>query len=94
MKQVSIIHDSIITNQATFATQEEAESWIAYHNFSGEVIFEDVTLKLEQEAINEASSKLLQQTDWYILRELDSGILCPQEVKQARAEARAKITKL
>lgn len=31
---------------------------------------------------------LLQSTDWYIIREMDSGAPTPQEIKEARAKAR------
>ncbi len=33
----------------------------------------------------------LNKTDWYIIRELDSGVPCPDDVRQKRAEARLKI---
>lgn len=46
-----------------------------------------------QRKINEESQAYLDSTDWYILREVDSGVPCPQEIKEARAEARAKIIK-
>lgn len=91
--QVSILKESQVTNQASFESQELAEAWVAYHEFSGEIVYEDISAKLEQEAINAASLKLLSDTDWMVLRELDSGVPCPIEIKQSRAEARAKIVK-
>jgi hypothetical protein len=51
----------------------------------------DISAQLEQEAINAAALKLLAETDWMILRQLDSGVACPQEIKEARAVARASI---
>jgi hypothetical protein len=54
---------------------------------------QDISEKISQEKINEESLKLLADTDWMIIRELDCGIACPAEIKQARAEARAKIVK-
>lgn len=33
----------------------------------------------------------LAATDWYIVREMDSGTPCPQEIKDLRAAARLKI---
>lgn len=44
-----------------------------------------------QKQVNEEALKLLAESDWLITRELETGTPCPQEVKQARAEARAKI---
>jgi hypothetical protein len=35
--------------------------------------------------------KYLADTDWYIIRELDSGEPCPADIKAARAQARLKI---
>jgi hypothetical protein len=54
---------------------------------------QDISEKISQEKINEESLKLLADTDWMIIRELDCGIACPAEIKQARAEARAKIVR-
>ena len=58
-----------------------------------EVIIEDISAKLEQEKINQEALKLLANTDWLIIRELDCGVPCPADTKQARAEARAKIVR-
>lgn len=52
---------------------------------------EDITAQVEQQKINEEALAYLASTDWMIIRAMDSGIPCPEEVKQARAEARAKI---
>lgn len=53
----------------------------------------DISTQLEQEAINASALRLLAESDWMILRELDSGVACPQEVKDARAAARASIVR-
>lgn len=53
----------------------------------------DITQEIEQQRINLESLKYLQDTDWYIIREVDSGIPCPAEIKAARAAARAAIVK-
>jgi len=55
------------------------------------VEIQDISAQLEQEATNAAALKLLAESDWMILRELDSGVACPQEVKDARAAARISI---
>jgi hypothetical protein len=65
-------------------------------NYKGEeysVEIVDVTDQVNQEKVNEESLKYLADTDWYIIREVDSGVQCPVEVKQARNEARARIVK-
>lgn len=53
----------------------------------------DITQQVEQERINKESLNYLTSTDWYIIREMDSGIPCPAEIKAARAAARAAIVK-
>lgn len=53
MIQVSIFLNEVITNQAQFSSQEEAEAWVAYHGFSSPV-YEDITLQTEAETIRQA----------------------------------------
>ena len=55
------------------------------------VEIEDITDQVEQEAINAEALAYLASTDWLIIREVDSGVICPAEIKALRAEARAKI---
>ena len=57
------------------------------------VQIEDISQQLEQERINAEALAFLLSTDWLIIRELDSGIPCPTEVKAARQAAREKIVK-
>lgn len=45
----------------------------------------------EQLKINSEARGYLASTDWYILREMDSGVACPAEIKAERAAARARI---
>ncbi len=53
----------------------------------------DIAAQVAQEQLNRESEEYLKSTDWYILREMDSGVLCPQEIKTARAAARASIVR-
>jgi len=53
----------------------------------------DISDQVAQEQLNIESEEYLKSTDWYILREMDSGVVCPQEIKTARAEARANIVR-
>lgn len=52
---------------------------------------EDVTAKVAQEKTNFDSLKYLSDTDWYIIRFLESGVAVPTEVTAQRAAARAAI---
>lgn len=45
----------------------------------------------EQEEKNITDRGYLDSTDWYIIRELETGVPCPQEIKDLRAAARARI---
>jgi len=53
----------------------------------------DITAQVEQERINAESLAYLASTDWMVIRQMDSGIPMPEDVKQARQEARNKIVK-
>ena len=53
----------------------------------------DITAQAEQEKINAEALAYLASTDWMVIREMDSGLPCPADVKTARAAARAKIVR-
>lgn len=57
------------------------------------VEIEDITAQLEQERINREALEYLASTDWLIIRQTDEGTPCPTEIKQARAEARARVVR-
>ena len=46
----------------------------------------------EQEAVNKEVRDYLASTDWYLVRELETGVPTPQEIKDARQEARLKVS--
>ncbi len=52
---------------------------------------EDITAQVAQEAINAEALAYLASTDWLVIREVDAGVPCPEDIKQKRAEARARI---
>ena len=43
------------------------------------------------ERANQEALSYLASTDWYVLRQMDSGKVMPEDVKQLREEARARI---
>ena len=53
----------------------------------------DISAQLEQKRINKESLDYLASTDWLVIREMDSGIACPAEIKAARQAAREAIVK-
>jgi hypothetical protein len=58
-----------------------------------EALQEIVQAKMDQDVINKEALAYLLNTDWMVIREMDSGVPCSEEVKTLRAEARAKIVK-
>jgi dissimilatory sulfite reductase (desulfoviridin) alpha/beta subunit len=96
MIQVLIKKQGILTNKGIFETLQLAEDWYNDHLHifaEHEVEIHDISNDLQIQKINEECLEYLKSTDWMIIRELDTGILCPIEVKQARQEARNKIIK-
>jgi hypothetical protein len=57
------------------------------------VEIEDITAQVAQDAINAEALAYLASTDWLVIREMDSGVACPDDVKIARAEARQRIVR-
>lgn len=87
-----------------FSTQEEAQAWI--DNCSnkpskpwGEIgEFEidgpnNVSAQIEQESTNVQALAYLASTDWLIVREFETGVSCPEEIKALRQDARDSIVR-
>jgi len=55
------------------------------------VEIEDITAKLEQEKVNAEALAYLASTDWLIVRQMDTGTPCPEEIRLARQAARERI---
>lgn len=130
MKQINIIKNGQITNQAQFDTQEESNQWLEKHlamesfgkaaysyereispavlDENGEEIlsaqYETVNVPAEyeiqveeiqdnsvQEKANEQARKYLADTDWYIIRFMETGISVPSEISESRQSARNSI---
>lgn len=53
----------------------------------------DISEKLQQEEINNEALKVLANTDWYVIRFAETGVVIPQVVIEARANARAAIVR-
>jgi len=45
-----------------------------------------------RDKVNQEALSYLASTDWYVIRQLDSGEVIPEDVKQLRKEARARVT--
>jgi hypothetical protein len=97
MKKIILKKDNIEIGRAIVEDDKAQEMVDIYlDNYKGdeyttEIV--DITQEYNQQKTNEESLKYLTDTDWYIIREYDTGIICPIEIKQLRAEARLKIVK-
>jgi len=52
----------------------------------------DVQIVLDQPLINATSKKYLAETDWYVVRLTETGVLVPADILLKRQEARDAIT--
>jgi hypothetical protein len=81
----------------TQGPEEELQVWLSgnIHKYPEGywVEYIDITDQVNQEKIDAEALKYLADTDWLIIREVDAGISCPQEIKQLRAEARLRIVR-
>ena len=51
----------------------------------------DITSQVNAEKESREALEYLQSTDWYIIREMDTGEVCPANIRTARALARTKV---
>lgn len=58
-----------------------------------QVEYIDISSQFNQDIINAEALKYLADTDWLIIREVDAEVPCPPDIKQLRAEARARIVR-
>lgn len=83
------ITPAVLDEQGQEITPEVIET--IDHLAEYEIIEEDITEQLAQAKANQEALAYLSKTDWYIVRQMDSGEPVPPEVKQKRAEARERI---
>jgi hypothetical protein len=73
-------------------SQEEVDFFISQRpQYICEVI--DITDQVAQQKINAEALAYLASTDWMVVREVETQVPCPVEIKQLRAEARIKIVR-
>ena len=57
------------------------------------VEFSDITAQVAQEKLNQESLAYLADTDWYVIRYMESAVAIPDDVAQRRSAARAAIVR-
>lgn len=103
--QGNILHEPTLETQIEALTMKaEIES---FHNYNfpahedeqGNLVadftveIEDISTKVQQEKVNQEALLFLAQTDWLIIRESETGVKCPDDVKVLRQQARDKVIK-
>jgi len=90
-----VSHEEIIAQ--TQGTDEELAEWLAGDSFKYPegywVEYIDIYDQVTQQKINTEALAYLASTDWMVVREVETQVPCPVEVKQFRAEARIKIVR-
>ena len=81
----------------TQGTDDQLAEWLAGDSFKypeGYIVeYIDISAQVEQEKINAEALAYLASTDWMIVREVETQVPCPAEIKQLRAEARLKVVR-
>jgi hypothetical protein len=94
-EQPEVSHEEIIAQ--TQGNDEELAQWLAGDSFKYPqdhwVEYVDISLQVEQDKINAEALAYLASTDWLIVREVETQVPCPLEVKELRAEARLKVVR-
>lgn len=58
-----------------------------------EIQIEDITEQLQKQKESIDALDLLNKTDYMVIRELETGVKMPEEIKEQRAQARLKVIK-
>jgi hypothetical protein len=94
-EQVEVSHEEIIAQ--TQGTDEELAVWLAGDSFKYPegywVEYIDISSQVAQQKINAEALAYLASTDWMVVREVETQVPCPVEVKQLRAEARLRVVR-
>lgn len=72
-------------------TETKIENDITFYKKVQNYIVEINENFIDQDKINAEAEAFLANSDWFILRYIDSGVPVPEDIKIARAEARARI---
>ncbi len=90
----------ILTHSRLFETQTEADNWVEYcqkKNIFGPSADEytieqkDITEEILQIKTNAEALRYLADTDWFIVRKMESGKEVPPDILEKRAKARLSI---
>jgi hypothetical protein len=83
----NVITPAVIETQEVIITPETTIE----HPAEFEVVIEDITAEVEARKAIDESLKFLAETDWMVIRQVETGISVPSDILSQRAAARAII---
>lgn len=92
-------HDVLVSEAVLeIVDQETGEILVHAQDAVYETVPADYTIEIipdwvDQNKINIEALAYLAETDWYVLREMDTGEPCPPEIKAERQAARARVVR-
>jgi hypothetical protein len=72
---------------------EDVKAWLEFNTPEPEFTAEEIA-KQEQDTINSEARQYLASTDWYVIRNAETGEVIPAEVLTKRIEARSSVKEL
>ena len=95
MFKVSIKKEEVETNGAYFETEADCSAWVLEnHEAFPEGYICETTNVTEEQALKKekiAALKYLSETDWYVIRFMETQVAIPSEISTLRAAARLKV---
>tara|TARA_B100000242_G_scaffold294294_1_gene276081 strand:+ start:2244 stop:2582 length:339 start_codon:yes stop_codon:yes gene_type:complete len=89
------VHDSIPEPNIEVTEQQWQKATENNHNYCGsDGVTKNIDVGITKEQQLRVAQAYLSETDWYVIREADSGKEMPSEIKTKRAEARETISDL
>lgn len=79
--------------QSQFPNLEAWEQHPYYNNPNFENVVEDITAEVAQKNLNAISLKFLADTDWYVIRQIETNVAVPAGILSERNQARLAIVR-
>lgn len=86
------IPPTTIEEVVTETVHHEAETVPREATYTYEIV--DITAQVEQERVNAEALAYLNETDWLAVRQAETGVQMPEDVRAARQAARERIVKV
>lgn len=95
MFKVIVKLEDVVTNYAEFQTMSECNDWVDFHKFydNRDVSIVNISQEVLLKKQSEEALQYLRDTDYLVIKEIELGVPCSDEIKQLRADARLKVIK-